>query len=419
MTLITQNAKVGASEPDEPAPLQTIARQPILDASGNLFGYELLFRSGSENRFFADGNSATRTVLDSTLIFSLEQLSGGYNIFVNCSRESLLNNLVQVLNPEKAVLEILEGLVVNEPLIAACRDLRAKGYRLALDDYDPSPAMAQLIELADFIKIDVLAVPVEERRRIMAAKGPTRAMFIAERVETPEMFESLKAEGFHLFQGYYFCRPVQCAVCRTPSNLALYLELLRLVQRTPIDIRDAVRLLRRDALITYRLLRLVNSPIYAMQREIRSIEQAMMVIGDDMFRRMVFLAIGDASAGAKPSAVLQLALQRGRFCEVMAKRWQLDPDEQCLLGLVSLLPAILKVKMDTIVELLPVSPAFRQALLGVRVKERGPLSWMECFESGDWEGCAAIEAQSGVDESEMVAPYAEAIRWADETGNPR
>jgi len=417
MTAITHEAKAGPNSLlEEVNSVRHIARQPILDAKGGVFAYELLFRTGHENRFFADANQATRIMLDNTLMFSLEQLSSGFPVFVNCTRESLLEDLVLVLNPEKAVLEILETIVVNEPVIQACRKLHAKGYRLALDDFELTPATLPLVELADFIKINVLAQPAEERRRLIRSLGHTQAQLIAERVETPEQFEILKGEGFSYFQGYYFCRPVQSTLRRAPSNATMYVELLGLVQRSPIDIQGAGRLLRRDASLTYRLLRLVNSPVYAIRQEIHSIEQALLIVGDQMFRRLVFLAISGAAAGPEGTALLRLALHRARFCELVAKHWQLDPDEQCLLGLMSLLPAILKVKMESIVEMLPLRVPFRDALLGASVRERCALSWLEGFESGNWEACGSIESESGIPEAELALPYAEAIRWADEAG---
>ncbi|MGA2888616.1 MAG: EAL domain-containing protein [Terracidiphilus sp.] len=410
---VTSRAALGATS-GVAVSASHIARQPILDAKGGLFGYELLFRSGGEDRFFDDGNLATRIMLDSTVVFGVDQLSSGYPVFVNCTRESLLGGLVQVLNPQNAVLEILENIVLDERMIQACRDLHAKGYRLALDDFVWSPAIAPLVELADFIKIDALSESADERRRLVGMVRHTGAQLIAERVETQEVFETLKAEGFTLFQGYYFCRPVRSSLVRSPSNMQVYLELLAVVQRSPVDIHAASHLLRRDASLAYRLLRLVNSPLYAVRGEISSLEQALLIVGEELFRHLVVLAISGAAAGSQNSALLRLALHRTRFCELASKLWQLDSDEQGLVGLVSLLPAILKAKMESIAEILPMRPAIREALLGADVIERGPLSWLECFESGDWEGCASVEEKFGIPEPELARFYNEAIQWADE-----
>lgn len=402
------------SLPGALSPVRHIARQPILDASGRLFGYELLFRSGEQNAFDGDGDHATRTMLDSTLLFGVEQLTNGFPAFLNCTRESLLRELVLVLNPNQVVLEVLEDVVPDEPVIHACRKLRARGFRLALDDFSWKPEMAPLVDLADFIKIDILAHSAPERQRLLRQLRGASAPLVAEKVETPEDFELLKAEGFTLFQGYYFCRPMQTTLRHVPSNSMLHLELLGLVQKSPIDIHRVAYLLRRDVSLTYRLLRLANSPLYAANQNIRSIEQALMLVGDRMFRRLLILGIGAEAAGGQAAALLRLALHRARFSELAAWQWRLDPDEQGLLGLISLLPAMLKIKTEAIAEILPLRPALREALLGAPVRERRPLTWLECFESGNWEACDAIAKESGIAEGALAAHYAAALRWADE-----
>jgi EAL and modified HD-GYP domain-containing signal transduction protein len=391
-----------------------IARQPILDATGKLFGYELLFRSSRDNHFDGDGDQATRTMLDNTLLFGVEHLSGGFPAFINCTRQSLLGDLVLVLNPEKVVIEILEDVVPDQQVIDACRRLHARGYRLALDDFVWKPEMAPLVDLANFIKIDVLAHPARERELLLREISQSSAQLLAEKVETPEDFEVLKTEGFSLFQGYYFCRPQQNTLSRISSNTMMHLELLALVQQNPIDIYKVGLMLRRDVSLTYRLLRLVNSPLYGMREDMRSIEHALVVVGDQMFRRLVLLGISKEAAGPRAAALLRLALHRSRFCELAAKQWNLDPDEQCLLGLMSLLPAMLKVKMEIIAEVLPMRASLREALLGVEVHERAPLLWLENFESGNWEACEAVAKESEVQELGLAEPYADAIRWADE-----
>jgi len=415
MELNPQGPESGSgARPDAYQRVRHIARQPILDAKGKLFGYELLFRSGWDNAFDGDGDHATRTMLDNTLLFGVEHLSSGSPVFINCTRESLLRDLVLVLNPEKAILEVLESVVPDQPVIDSCRKLCAKGYRLALDDFVWKPEMEPLVELASFIKIDVLANAASKRKHLLRQLSHCSAELVAEKVEAPEEFEVLKREGFSLFQGYYFCRPQQSTLRRIPANAMTHLELLALVQREPIDVHKVGQMLRRDVSLTYRLMRVVNSPLYGTRREIRSIEHALVIVGDQMFRRLVLLGITREAAGPEGAALLRLALQRSRFCELTAEKWKLDPDEQCLLGLMSLLPAMLKVKTEAIAEILPMRAPLREALLGAGVRERGPLNWLERFESGNWEACEAVAKEFEVQESGLASPYTDAIQWADE-----
>ena len=142
--------------------LRYLARQPIMDLRGRVHGYELLFRAGPEAFFRGDGDMATRTMLDNTVIFGLEKLTGGLPAFVNCTSESLIEEMVHVLPSSMTVLEILENLEPTPSLIAACRKLKASGFRLALDDFTWKPDFDPLVELADYIKVDFAA---DRRRR--------------------------------------------------------------------------------------------------------------------------------------------------------------------------------------------------------------------------------------------------------------
>jgi c-di-GMP-related signal transduction protein len=329
-----------------PSGLRYVARQPILDRRGRVHGYELLFRNGPETAFRGDGNLATRTMLDNTVMFGLDRLTGGVPAFVNCTRESLTDDLVHVLPPGMTVLEILEDLEPTPMLIEACRKLKAAGFRLALDDFVWKPKFEPLVELADYIKVDFVLTCAEERRSLLRRLNGASVAWVAEKVETQEEYVQACDEGFTLFQGYYFCRPVLLQNRKVPANRLSHIEILQLLQGASIDLRKLSRLVKRDASLTYRVLRLVNSPVCAVRQEVRSIQTALLVLGEEAFRRIATLAITSELSSDQPAEVLRTAFVRGRFCELAAGLCSLDPTEQYLLGLLSLLPAMLRLPME-------------------------------------------------------------------------
>ncbi len=185
-----------------------VARQPILDLRGRVHGYELLFRDGPKQlHFSADGDMATRTILDNMVIFGLEKLTGGLPAFVNCTHEALTGRLVEVLAPSMFVLEVLEDIEPTAELIHACSRLKSAGFRLALDDFRWKPGCEPLVEIADYIKIDFTLSEYKERRDIRERLGGRAVALVAEKIETQEEFRQARDEGFTLIQGYYFCRP--------------------------------------------------------------------------------------------------------------------------------------------------------------------------------------------------------------------
>jgi EAL and modified HD-GYP domain-containing signal transduction protein len=389
-----------------------LARQPILDLEGRVFAYELLFRAGPEAVFRGEAEQATRTMLDNTVLYGLEQLTGGLPAFVNCTAQSLTSNLVEILPPQNTVLEILETVEPTGEVLEACQQLKSRGFRLALDDFVWHPRLQPLVELADFIKIDFQLGSIVERRSLLKRCAGRRLRMLAEKVETQEEYELARQDGFTLFQGYYFCRPTLLRNRQVPANRIFQLKILEQLQRKPLDLAAVSRMLKSDAALTYRLLRLVNSPAYAFRQEVRSIKAALIAVGEDVFRRVATLAIAGEMSSGQPEALLHMALTRARFCERSAPLCDLDPTEQYLLGMLSLLPAMLRLPMEDLTPTLPLRDEIRRALEGGACRERGLLAWLEAHEQGNWEDCDAAARTCGLDSVRLAAQYADALVWA-------
>lgn len=393
--------------------LRYVARQPIMDLRGRVHGYELLFRAGPEAAFRGDGDLATRTMLDNTVIFGLDKLTGGLPAFVNCTRESLIGNMVHVLPSSMTVLEILENIEPASDLIAACRKLKASGFRLALDDFTWKPKFDPLVELADYIKVDFLLTGAEERQRLLHRLRGVTVALIAEKIETQAEYKQACAEGFTLFQGYYFCRPLLLENRRIPANQLSHIQILQALRSDSIDLRTLSKLLKCDASLTYRLLRLVNSPMCAIRQEVRSIQSALLAVGEETFRRIAMLAIASELNAGQPAEILRMAFVRGRFCELSAGLCGFDPTEQYLLGMMSLLSAMMRLPMEELVPSLPLRDEIRAALMGADIPERGLLQWLEFHEQGNWAMCDAIVQKNGLSAKELSHSYAEAVVWAE------
>jgi len=394
------------------------ARQPILDLKGQLFGYELLFRDGLTASCQADGNLATRTMLDNAVMFGLELLTEGHPIFVNCTRDALLQGHVRVLPASLTVLEVLENLEPTEDLINACKQFQQEGYRIALDDFVWRPELSPLVELANFVKIDLQLGSPEQRaltmQKVREIRGPN-AVMLAEKVETQAEFEKACAEGLSLFQGYFFCRPIPLSGRQLPTNIASHMEILEEISRDPLRLKELIELVRCDAALTYRVLRFVNSPVYGLLQPIRSIRSAIVSMGEDMFRRVALLSITSYWNQNQSPEILRMALIRANFCETAATWLPLDPAEQYLLGLLSLVPAMLRYPMESMTATLPLRNEICAALLGVHNHERCLLDWIELHEQGLWNDCDRIANDAKIQPEVLDEIYERSLVWAQVT----
>jgi c-di-GMP phosphodiesterase len=393
-------------------PTRFVARQPILDAHRNVFGYELLFRSGWKNYFSGEVDDATLQTLDNCLVMGIESLTDHRIAFINCTREVLVNKLVTLLPPAMTVLEILETVTPDNELLESCRYLRSKGYIFALDDFEPRPELAPLVELASFIKVDFQQSDAAARWRIREMAKNSKAALIAEKVVNQQEFDIAREEGHTYFQGYFFCRPKIMTDREIPPNWANYLGLLAELMRAPMNLVEVTRIVEAEVSICYRLLRLANSALMGLRSNVTSVQSALMMVGEDRFRTLVTIAMSGALGRDRPSVLVSLSLERARFCELLGPMLGESHTEQYMIGLLSLLDAILQSPMEGLVKSLPLRERAKQALLGVDNQVALPLNLVRSFEAGDWSPCAEAARKLRISEDQLALTYTESLKWA-------
>ncbi|MGH9616285.1 MAG: EAL and HDOD domain-containing protein [Acidobacteriaceae bacterium] len=389
MPLKTSHSNAGAAEQTQNELPRFFARQPILDLREQNFGYEFLFRSGTENYCpsvtVAELNVATQLMLDNSILYDFESLVGSGKIFLNCTRDALTSGLLTLLPVRSTVLEILEDVEPDNEVLQACRSLRELGFQLSLDDFVPRPGLEKFLPYADFIKIDFRLSDATERAKTRAFLKNCDARLIAEKIERQEEFRVAVEEGFDLFQGYFFCYPAMLARNRIASNPLAYVEILAALSQKSFDWRTIERLVRRETSLCYRLLRLVNSANYGQRYEITSIEKALIIVGEEDFSKLVTVAITAESGKRHPSELIRQTLQRAGFCEMAATYLHQDPTEQYLFGLISLLPVLLGVPMSQVVSLLPLRAPVKAALMGEPNEISCPLNCLLKYQAGEWD----------------------------------
>ncbi len=405
----SKHAQPAAGDP--PGNVRSLTRQPILDQQGRVHGYELLFGTGNNV-----GPEASRNVLDDLVLFGFERLARGLPTFIRCSAEALTDRLVAVLPPPLTVLEIPQSLQVVPKLIDACCELRQAGFRLALVDCTHTALDNPLLGLVDYIKADFTRTDANALQTMHHRLTGNRAALIAENVQSQQDFRRAAVAGFTYFQGYYFCRPESLRNAKVPANKLVHIDILRQLFRDPLDLKELCPLVMRDAALVYRLLRLVNSPICAIRREVDSVQAAIIILGENTFRRITTLAIQCEMNAGQPSEIVRMALIRARFCERAAPLAELDANEQYLAGMMSMLPAMVQMPMTALASDLPLRQAVVEALLGAAVPERRLLDWLEALEHNNFAECYRISDIFSLDRDKLNQCYWEAIAW--ETQQP-
>jgi len=395
--------------------MRFVARQPILTREEKLFGYELLFRDGVENYFRSnDSSAAARSTLDASLLMGLDTLCGGQRAFVNCTRDVLVKDYVTLLPSNITVVEVLETVAADDLVMAACQRLKEAGYWIALDDFAPDDPREKLTDFADVIKVDIRATTSEQRAAMVKRYGPWRCRMLAEKVESRKEFHEAREMGFVYFQGFFFKRPEVLATRDIPENQFNYLRMLQAVSRPELDTREVENVIKSEASLCYRLLRYLNSPVFGMANEIHSVRHALSILGEREVRRWVRLVATLGAGQRKSSALISTALVRARFCELLSARLQHNDTDLFLMGLLSLMDAVLEIPMAEVLDKVPVDREIKAVLLGAASSLRPIYQLMLARESGEWEGATQITRRLQLSESEVAEAYWRAMQWASE-----
>ena len=395
-------------------PTRFIARQPIFDRRERVYAYELLFRSGWENRFTSqDGEAAARDVADNFLSAGARTLTQGRRAFINCTRDFLVNEFATVLPREQTVVEILESVEPDNDVIAACRRLKDLGYLIALDDFIYAERLQPLVDLANIIKIDFQVSGPADRRQAVAQFAPLGIKMLAEKVETRDEFAEARASGYSYFQGYFFCQPQIIPSRHIPAYKLNCLRILQAINTPELDRRAVADLIEREVSLCYKLLRFVNSALFGFRRQIGSTQHAVELLGDRAFRKWASIATVLGMAGNEPNELVRTALTRGRCCELLAASLGRRNDEQSLflLGILSLMDAMLGRPLSEIVADLALPNPVRGALLGKPNRFREILDLVAACESGKWSLVSDLARRLHLDEALLSATFLQAVDW--------
>lgn len=399
------------------ASIPLLARQPIFNRELQVVGYELLCRNSNLNfKIASDSDAASSQVLLNAFTeLSIEDVVGKHLAFINFTR-TLLDH-PPPFSRQQLVVEVLEGQKIDASMLHALKKLRERGFTIALDDFELNAETECLIAYADIIKLDVLALSHLELRQNIDGIKPFCIQLLAEKIETYQMFDECKALGFDLFQGYFLARP-QIITGRTISeNKQSVLQLLSALHDPNIPIDKIERMIASDPLLSFKLLRLVNSASFGLNREVDSLRQAIMLLGFNKLRNWVNL-LALSNLGGKPHELSVTALTRARLCELISGKLAGNGrgDSFFTVGLLSTLDAFMDMPLEKLLTHLSLSESLNQAILNYEGLEGMALKTVLANEAGQWNKIDwDYLGNHGIDPGTLAELYVETLAWVTET----
>ncbi|MDM5250175.1 MULTISPECIES: HDOD domain-containing protein [unclassified Lysinibacillus] len=404
-----------------------IGRQPIFNLHEQVVAYELLYRSKNANAFpMVDSDAATIDVIvNSFLSIGIEEVTKGKPSFVNFTENLLMSSINESLNPSQVVIEILEDVPLTPQLVERVIELKSFGFKIALDDFildDEVKVYDELFAYIDYIKVDFLLSPLLERMEIenKVKENFPHIKLLAEKVETRNQFEVAKHSGYELFQGYFFEQPQIITTTDIPANTIQYLYIITLLKEEEPNVQLLTDNIERDISLTYKLLQMINNSEKRYKSKVRSIKQAIVLLGVSDLRKWIYLlAMREIDKNADNDIfkeVMRTSLFRAKVCEKLAKlSYKKNFSEYFLVGMFSLIDTLLQRPMNVILQQLPFSEDISETILGNQTEMAPYLEFSIALSKLDWPTLEKLASQLNIDLSNIDQLYHEAMEWAEKS----
>jgi EAL and modified HD-GYP domain-containing signal transduction protein len=398
-----------------PPNLHLLSRNPVFSAAKNVWGYEIQSTTAMASDLPAGEEQGTvgTAVIAGDFVGLNTILARNKKILLTYSREQLRQLFPYAVPARSSVILLRPEQQADEELLPALEQMVADGHTIALEWSPGVTTAARTMELARMVCLaspDMAQNPALER----LAKGKTR---LVRGVDTREALEALQGVGEMFFQGRFFKTPEIIPGRKLSTHQNSRLKILRIVEEPSPDLNLLSKTIQSDVSLSYRLLTYLNSPGFGFMRKIDSIRQAISLLGWLNIRnwlRAVLLA--DIVQGEAQTELLHLSLWRGKFLEQLVARndyWDFKPDEMFLLGMFSLLDAVLGISMTDALAFLPLTDTQKKALCGVEPTEYAPLMiLMNAFEDNDKSAIDRAVQDLGLDMAAARRMHCEAGAWA-------
>lgn len=398
-----------------------LGRQPILDRTQQIVGFELLFRS-PESLYAANVSdlqmASASVIVNSLSEFGFQEVLGRHKGFFNVTREMLMSDALELLPKERVVIELLETIVADAEVFERCRTLKSLGFTLALDDHVYSESFHDIYRLIDIVKVDVLETPDGSLAEMVGKFRNWPLTLLAEKVEHAEHYKFCSQLGFDLFQGYYFARPVVLRQNKIDIGKITMMQLMKQVM-ADAEWSEIEETFKQNPGLTYNLLRLVNSVAMGLRVRIKTLRHALTVLGLEQLKRWITLALyANNDSNGVQSPLLEMAAGRGKLMELLmlASHGRAGgelADQAFMVGILSLIDVLFEDSMAELIGKLNLVDSVKSALLHKDGELGALLVLAELLEQADFP---AVNEQLEVCElslDQLLTAQLETFSWAD------
>ncbi len=396
-----------------------IARQPIFNKDQSVYGYELLYRDNAHSitSILNDDTATSQVLVNSFSTIGIDNIIQNKKAFINFTKNLLTKEIPVILDSEKIVIEVLENIDVNKNMIKVLKNLRKKGYLVALDDFEYNKDTIPFLKIAHIVKVDFLNTNKRQRKLIECIAEKYNVELLAEKIETREEFNNAKDIGYSLFQGYFFKKPEILEGNSIPIYPNNYFKVIKELNKNNPNFNKVTDIIKNDMSLSYKLLKVINSAAYGIRTEITSIKQALVLLGIEEIKKWLHLMVIKNIAKDEPKEIMRISLVRAKTAEKISKllNQEVNSSELFMVGLFSMLDILMHRSIDVVLKDLPISQKVKDAIMGNETSiHSNVLKLIIAYEEGNWKTVDKYCEKIGVDGNSVIHSFLMSISWGEE-----
>lgn len=411
-----------------------ISRQPVFNNKQEVVSYDILLSNNPYALLEGDKSEDSLQIMDdiderdkSTIedisnilsLLGIKKLTNGKQAFFRLTETLINNGYAKNLPKETSIIVFPDKITNIEKTVKSAEKLKSLGHTTASNMFTLKhlAELGTLFQYIDIILIDFVATDRNTRNKISTTFQKSNTKLMATRIEEKEEFKEALSLGFSFFQGYFFARPEIVSEKQLSTLKINHLSLIREASAKDIDFKKIEQIVKQDVALIVKLLKYINSAYFGLQREVKSIGNALVLLGENELRRWIVIASIVAIADDKPNELVRLALIRARFLEKSAPILKLNEYSQDLffLGLFSLIEPITGNDLQTILSDMPINKEISNALLGHDNIFKTVLNLILAYEKGEWDKFYDLCTLLEIDSKLIPNLYFESVEWAQAT----
>ena len=392
-----------------------IARQPILDREKDVFAYELLFRDGKGGAYPELEPEKAKYIAQHFHPLGLDDISGEKQSFIHFNPDTLISRFPTSLNPESVIVQLNEPNAPTPGLLEACTHIKDLGFKLAIDDPLMLSGKQDIFSLIDIVKVDVTRTNYDLIEKNIPRYIDSNIKLVAEQVNTHEDFDSCRSLGFDFFQGYFFAMPEARIQRHLPASKMNLVDLMGESASSDFNLNRINQIIERDAALSFLLLKFINNPAINKRYKITSLKHALTYMGEVEIKKFIALLSLANLSDDKPLELIHMSLVRAKFFDLLSQQRgvHLNPPIGFLIGLFSLLDALLDQDMPDVLKQLPLTDEVNDALLGKSDEFNSYITLSRAFEGALWMNIIKQSKALDIDQKQLHMMYNQAIQWGN------